>query len=96
MLAPTLGPGQFDDINVRSLQRPPGSTVNVVEDGVHRRVQFSWTPTYFDAGHHRLWIEATSSAAERRRIVDIVVDDAGVPRIVAAGGTPNRGVLLRL
>ena len=25
--------------------------------------------------------------------MDIVVDDAGVPRIVAAGGTPNRGVV---
>ena len=93
ILAPRLNPEQFDIVDVNILEEPPGATIEVVDEGPHKRLQVRWTPTFYDSGYHRLWIRANSSAAERMRVIDINVDEAGVPRIAAIGGTANRGVL---
>jgi DNA-binding beta-propeller fold protein YncE/PKD repeat protein len=93
ILAPRLNPQEFDVIDVNILEEPPGATIEVIDEGDHKRVQLTWTPTYYDAGRHRLWIRANSSAAERMRVIDITVNEGGVPRIAAVGGTPSRGVL---
>jgi len=91
--APSTGPGVFDEIEVSSVEWPVGSEVEYIEEGNDIRVRFTWTPTFYDAGNHRLWLRATTNSAERLRIVDIEVAEAGVPRIVATGGTPSRGVV---
>jgi PKD repeat protein len=91
--APATGPGVFDAIEVNTIEAPEGAVIGYIEEGNDVRVRFSWTPTFYDSGYHRLWMRATSAAAERLRIIDINVDDAGVPRLVAAGGTAARGVV---
>jgi PKD repeat protein len=91
--APATGPGMFDMIAVNSIEWPIGSEIEYIEEGNDIRVRFNWTPTFYDSGNHRLWLRATTNTAERLRIIDIEVAEAGVPRIAATSGTSSRGVL---
>ncbi|MBV70797.1 MAG: hypothetical protein CMH52_05555 [Myxococcales bacterium] len=91
--APVIGPGQYDQIDVTTVESPPGAEVEYIQEESDIRVRFTWQPTFYDAGYHRLWLRANSSEAERLRIIDINVDDAGVPRLVALSGSPSRGVI---
>ena len=59
--APVIGPGVFDQIEVNTVESPPGSDVEYIAEDNNIRVRFTWRPTFYDSGYHRLWLRANSS-----------------------------------
>ncbi|MCB9553036.1 MAG: PKD domain-containing protein [Myxococcales bacterium] len=93
--APPLGEGFATlDVNIPGL--PPGAMVEIVPEGNNRRVDVTWTPTYYQAGRYQLQVRAAAlevARSDRTRTVTIVVTEAGTPRLAAVGGTSGRGVV---
>jgi len=80
-------------VDVDLLERPEGAVINIVEDVDNLRIDFEWTPTFYDAGQHRFRVRARSGDTERLRTVDIEVVESGTPRLVATGGGSGRGTV---
>ena len=80
-------------VDVDLLERPEGAEVTIVEDAENLRIDFDWTPTYYDAGQHRFRVRARSGETQRLRTVEIEVIEAGTPKLVATGGGSGRGTV---
>lgn len=93
--APPLGDGFATlDVNIPGL--PPGAAIEIVPEGQNRRVNVTWTPTYYQAGRYQLQVRAAAlevARSDRTRTVTIVVAEAGTPKLAAVGGTSGRGVV---
>ena len=80
-------------VDVDLLERPEGAEINILEEAENLRIEFNWTPTYYDSGQHRFRVRARSGDTQRLRIVEIEVLEGGTPKLVAAGGGSGRGTV---